>query len=233
MGIAEREYPEFKALNRYVIADPVQRINESAASDITVEVVYQREFRKVVSLQFLVQPKQQLTLSWGDEPAFAAARSLISVAQQREYLEQRSADSVRASIDRANIYIDEQTKQGKPVRNAGGIYRKAILEDWGSQRLTNHEQLKELAIVQVEATVQRAKAVDVERQQEEEGRVIADAHWQRFLSLSESQRSELVEQAVGDKKLLRRQLLEIGLESVLVRKAILQHPMLQKLLEAR
>lgn len=230
MGIAEREYPEFKALNRYVVADPVQRINESAASDITVEVAYQREFRKVVSLQFLVQPKQQLTLSWGDEPAFAAARSLISVAQQRDYLAQRSSDSVRASIDRANVYIDEQTKHGKAVRNAGGIYRKAILEDWGSQRLTNHEQLKEMAKAQVEALVLRAETVDIERQKEEEGRASSDAQWQRFLSLPEPQRSDLVDQAVGDKKLLRRQLQEMGLESVIVRKAIIQHPLFQKLI---
>ena len=61
--------------------------------------------------------------------------------------------------------------------------------------------------------------------------MIADAQWQRFLSLSESQRSELVEQAVGDKKLLRRQLQEIGLESVIVRKAILQHPLFHRLVE--
>lgn len=33
MGIGAREYPEFKALNRYVIADPIKRINESSISD--------------------------------------------------------------------------------------------------------------------------------------------------------------------------------------------------------
>jgi len=229
MGISDHEYPEFKALNRYVVADSVQRINESAASDITVEALYAREFRKVVSLQFLVQPKQQLTLSWGDEPAFAAARSLISVAQQREYLTARSADAIRASIDRANFYIDEQTKQAKPVRNAGGIYRKAIVEDWGSQRSTNQDQLQESALAQVAATLQRTNFVDVEREKEEEVRANAEALWQRFLGLPESQRAELVELAVGDKKLLRRQLNDVGLESIIVRNAIMQHPLFQKL----
>ncbi|MBC7710830.1 MAG: replication initiation protein [Rhizobacter sp.] len=229
MGISDHEYPEFKALNRYVVADSVQRINESAASDITVEAVYAREFRKVVSLQFLVQPKQQLTLSWGDEPAFAAARSLISVVQQREYLTARSADAIRASIDRANIYIDEQTKQAKPVRNAGGIYRKAIVEDWGSQRSTNQDQLQESALAQVAATLQRTNFVGVEREKEEEVRASVEALWQRFLGLPELQRAELVELAVGDKKLLRRQLNDVGLESIIVRNAIMQHPLFQKL----
>jgi hypothetical protein len=113
MGIGGREYPEFKALNRYVIADPIKRINESSISDITVEVQYQRHMRKVVSLQFLVQPKHQTSLSWGDEPAFEAARSLIPFSLQKEYLKIQDAASIRASIDRANMYIDDQTNSGK------------------------------------------------------------------------------------------------------------------------
>ncbi len=231
MGIADREYPEFKALNRYVIADPIQKINDSAASDITVEVVYQRAFRKVVSLQFLVQPKQQLTLSWGDEPAFAAARSLIATAQQREYLEQRSAESIRASIDRANVYIDEQTKLGKSVRNAGGIYRKAIVEDWGSQRSSNQDQLQQLAAQREDAMAQKAIVEQAERSAEEDGRKTETTLWARFMALPESQRSELLDHVVGDKKLLRRQLQEIGLDSVIIRNAILQHPMFRRTMQ--
>ena len=233
MGIGEREYTEFKGLNRYVITDPVARINESAASDITVEVSYQREFRKVVSLQFLVQPKRQISLSWGDEPAFIAARSLIPVAQQREYMQHRSPESIKASIDRANIYVDEQTRQGKPVRNAGGIYRKAILEDWGAQQSNNSVQLVEMQRKGAEEVISRVQEVQAERVTLEESRALELAVWNHFLALDEGKKADIVEQVVGDKKLLRRQFTEAGLESVLVRKAIVQSPILKKALLER
>jgi Initiator Replication protein len=230
MGITEREYPEFKALNRYVIAEPIKRINESAASDITIEISYQREFRKIAALQFLVQPKQQFTLCWGDDPAFAAARALIPVNQQREYLELRSAESIKRSIDGANVYIDELTKQGKPVRNAGGIYRKAILEDWGAQRITNEAALKVQSVTILQETQHRVKSLDDQRRAFEESRVTDGERWDRFLALSETARQAIVDTVIGDKKLLRRQFNESGLESAIIRKVILQSAPLKKAL---
>jgi Initiator Replication protein len=230
MGITEREYPEFKALNRYVIAEPIKRINESAASDITIEIAYQREFRKIVALQFLVQPKHQFTLSWGDDPAFAAARALIPVNQQREYLELRNAESIKRSIDGANVYIDELTKQGKPVRNAGGIYRKAILEDWGAQRVINESALKVQDVTLLQATQSRVKTLDDQRRVFEEGRAADTERWERFMALSESARQAVVDLVIGDKKLLRRQFTESGLDSAIIRKVILQSAALKKAL---
>jgi Initiator Replication protein len=230
MGISEREYPEFKALNRYVIADPIKRINESAASDISIEVSYQRAFRKVAALQFLVQPKHQFSLSWGDDPAFVAARALIPVSQQRDYLQLRSAEAIKRSIDGANVYIDELTKQGKPIRNAGGIYRKAILEDWGAQRVTNESAIKAQAEKTIQETIVRTKTIDDQQRAFEQNRAADSERWGRFMAMNESTRQTVIEVVVGDKKLLRRQLNEFGLDSAILRKVILESAALKKVL---
>jgi Initiator Replication protein len=230
MGISEREYPEFKALNRYVIADPIKRINESAASDITIEVAYQRSFRKITSLQFLVQPKNQASLSWGDDPAFSAARALIPVSQQREYLLQRSAEAIKRSIDGANVYIDELTQQGKSIRNAGGIYRKAILEDWGAQRIANVTAIKINAENKIQETINRNKTLVDQQREFEQSRAQDSERWATFMSMHETTRNSIVELVVADKKLLRRQLNESGLESAILRNVILQSSALKKAL---
>lgn len=231
MGIGAREYPEFKALNRYVIADPIQRINESAVSDITVEVQYQRHMRKVVSLQFLVQPKHQTSLSWGDEPAFEAARSLIPLSLQKEYLKIQDAASIRASIDRANMYIDDQTNSGRTVRNAGGIYRKAIIENWGAQKVTNEPALVQQRLATVATMEERERASVLVTQELEQSRAKDEKRWEQFLALPDEKRSEIVDHFVSDKKLLRRQLRENGLESIVIRKGILQSALLQRELD--
>jgi hypothetical protein len=234
MGISEREYPEFKALNRYVIADPIKRINESAASDITIEVAYQRSFRKIASLQFLVQLKHQASLSWGDDPAFTAARALIPINQQREYLLQHSAETIKRSIDGANAYIDELTQQGKSVRNAGGIYRKAILENWGAQRITNRSAIKITAEKTIQETINRTKTIDDQQRAFEQSRAQDSERWATFMAMNETTQRTIIEQVVGDKKLLRRQLNESGLESAILRNVILQSAALKKaLLEQR
>lgn len=231
MGITEREYPEFKALNRYVVAEPVKRINESSASDITIEVKYQRELRKIAALQFLVQPKQQFTLSWGDDPAFSAARALIPIAQQRDYLALKSAESIKRSIDGANVYIDELTKQGKPVRNAGGIYRKAIMEDWGAQRVSNQSAIREQRLTVLEETQRRVSEMNDQQRAFEQSRAVDEERWTRFLALDENIRQTVINQVIGEKKLLRRQYNESGLESAILRKLILQSPALKRAIQ--
>lgn len=228
MGITEREYPEFKALNRYVVAEPIKRINESSASDITVEVKYQRELRKIVALQFLVQPKQQFTLSWGDDPAFSAARALIPIAQQRDYLALKSAESIKRSIDGANVYIDELTKQGKSVRNAGGIYRKAIMEDWGAQRVTNHAAIVVQRQTVLEETLRRTTEMSDQQRAFEQSRAVDEERWKRFLALEDSVRQTIINQVIGEKKLLRRQYNESGVDSAIIRKLILQSAALKR-----
>lgn len=132
MGLKDGEYALFKDLNKFVITTPIKRINESEASDITIEAVFTREARKVVRVQFLITPKQQTMLDFGDDSAFRFSKVSILLSKQREYLASKSPQLIESSIQRANEYGEEQEKQGKTV-NYGAIYRKAIEEDWGKE----------------------------------------------------------------------------------------------------
>lgn len=146
MGLKDGEYALFKDLNKFVITAPIRCINESEASDITVEATFTREGRKVVRVQFLITPKQQTMIDFGDDPAFRFSKVTIMLSKQREYLATKSTELIESSIQRANEYGEEQEKQGKTV-NYGAIYRKAIEEDWGKE--FESRKVIESALVQV------------------------------------------------------------------------------------
>lgn len=145
MGLTENEYAEFKDLNKFVISGPVKKINASKLADITVEVDFAKESRRVVSVQFLVKRKHQMDLGFGDDPAFSAARITIALTQQQKYLTEKSADEIALAVERANAYADEQEKKGNAV-NLGAIYQTAILQGWGAEyqsKLAIEEQKRE------------------------------------------------------------------------------------------
>lgn len=133
MGLNEHEYAEFKDLNKFVISGPVRKINESQITDIEIAVLpFERTARRVVGVQFAVKAKQQVGLPFGDNPAFAAARTTIPLIQQQKYLSEKSAEEIAFAIERANAYADDQEAKGKPI-NLGAIYQTAILQGWGAE----------------------------------------------------------------------------------------------------
>jgi hypothetical protein len=154
MGLKEQEYAEFKNLNRFVISAPVKQINESPLSDINVEVIFTREKRQTSTVQFLVTPKLQTAMNFGDDDAFSLAKVSIALNQQKEYLTKKEPKMIELSIQRANEYGEEQEKQGKEV-NFGALYRKAIEEDWGKEY-----QSKKAREAEKNATVEKVKAVE-------------------------------------------------------------------------
>jgi hypothetical protein len=132
MGVKEKDYPDFKRLNQWVISGPTKRINESELSDVVISAEFKRDVRKVVGVWFNVAPKKQTALDFGDDPAFRFAKVTVSLAQQKRYLSEKGPELVELSIQRANEYAEEQEKLGKEV-DLGKVYRKAIEEDWGTE----------------------------------------------------------------------------------------------------
>lgn len=130
MGVKESEYSDFKRLNQWVISGPTKRINESELSDITIGAEFKRESRKIIGLWFVIVPKKQTVMDFGDDPAFRFAKVSFPLAKQKEYLQAKGEKPVEFAIQRANEYGEEQEKTGKEV-NYGALYRKAIEEDWG------------------------------------------------------------------------------------------------------
>lgn len=148
MGIKDNEYNDFKRLNQWVISGPIKRINESELSDITIAAEFKRESRRVIGLWFVITPKKQTAMDFGDDPAFRFAKVTVSLANQKKYIEAKGRENVELSLQRANEYAEDQEKNGKEV-NYGAIYRKAIDEDWGKEyqekKARETDKLKQLA----------------------------------------------------------------------------------------
>lgn len=193
MGLGEVEYAEFKDLNKFVISGPIKRINASNFADITVEVAFTKESRRVVGLQFLVSRKQQLDLGFGDDPAFAAARVTISLAQQKKYLAEKDPAEIALAVDRANAYADEQERKGNSV-NLGAIYQTAISQGWGAEQKARLEiEAKRLDQKQRAEQAREAQKEQASRANEDRanGRKMAK---ERFGSLDPAEQAHLVQE---------------------------------------
>lgn len=204
MGLRENEYAEFKDLNKFVISGPIKKINQSKLADITIEVEFAKQSRRVVGLKFLVVRKQQMDLGFGDDPSFAAARVTISLAQQQKYLAEKDAAEIALAVDRANAYADEQERKGKQV-NLGAIYQTAILQGWGAEEKARLEaeatkQVRKQQAERVgEAQKQRAeRAREAQKEQEakaDENRAnLRKAAKERFEALDSEEQARLVHQ---------------------------------------
>jgi len=173
MGLKDGEHAEFKALNRRVIDMPLSRINESNLSDITADVVFKRDGRKVLGLYFLVERKKQQSIPFPEleeNPAFKFAKITIQASTQAEYLALRSPEEITLCIERANEYGEELSKKGKDAPNYGGLYRKAITEGWHTAMIekTIQKEAKEKQIQQKkQAEELKAKSENFKAEEEE------------------------------------------------------------------
>jgi hypothetical protein len=131
MGIAPHEYTEFKRLNQWCISGPIKKINESELSDIKITPIFTRQNRRVVKIQFEVEPKRQSMFDFGDDPAFLFSKISIPLRQQRKYLTLADNESIQMSIQRANEWGEEKEKKGETV-DYGKVYYTAISENWGA-----------------------------------------------------------------------------------------------------
>lgn len=155
LGLGKNEYTEFKILNHWTIQKPIKIINESEISDITISVKFEKQGRKVVGVQFLVEPKQKALPFNENNPhiAFTGAKIPLSTEQQQAYLEKYNNEQIEAIIERANEYAQKLTDDGKKV-NFGAVYNKAFGEGWGLETL----EAKKRAEAEAEAKRLEAKA---------------------------------------------------------------------------
>lgn len=195
MGIEEHEYKEFRDLNRVVISGPVKDINAFEMSDITIQVNFEKQGRKVIGLQFDVSPRNQLTLpipEFQENPAFQLAKVKIDEETQRKYLILRTSDEIEKCIIRANEYADQQIKAGKEV-NFGALYRKAIQEGWHAT-INEREAVIEKKAAKKRATqrvIEEKEAAEAKKNKEVQDK-IAEA-FQIFSKLTEQKKDEIRE----------------------------------------
>lgn len=223
MGLKEGEHGEFKALNRRVIDAPIQKINTSELSDVSVSVVFNREARRVLGLYFKVERRRQQVIpfeEFEESPAFRLAKVTIEASTQAEYLALRSPDDVADCIERANEWGEKRAKEGKPV-NYGAAYRTAIVEGWHIQHRENRAQKEEvknkkMASVQNEQDAKRDDELKIQAEKAESARI-----WAEFLTRPEEEQDALIRAVFEGKTVALASYLKKGKETQLVKSAVI------------
>lgn len=203
IGLDNDEYPETRDFNKRCITGPVKSINESELSDISVAVEYTRVGRKVEGLYFTTEKKQPKAIplpEFKQHPAFDHAKVSISAPDQVVFLEKYTPEQIQASIERANEYCEDLERQGKPA-NYGGIYVKAIEDNWGAQ----HQERKALEEKKrTSKKVQKEPALEADKQDNSSAtaeRVAANkALIERFRALPEEEQHALIEACIKAQK---------------------------------
>ena len=207
MGLVDGEYSEFKELNRWTISTPVKNINQSPISDISVDVAFAKQGRKVEELYFVVKPRyQELSLlpavaenNQSVCDAFLSVKVTISQQDQQQYLQTFSPEHIRASIERANDYAADLAAKGKTI-NYGAIYKMAIEENWGEQYL----QQKSLVNAMPK---QEAPSVEVQIVAKETLQQVSNEElWQAFAMLQTEQQDALRKDYISQESLAFKKL---------------------------
>lgn len=196
MGLQPTEYIEFTRLGQRVIYGPCKAINESEASDITVEPIIQRNGRKAVGIHFLVEPRKQTILPFIEvqkepHPAFRAAKVPILPKNQDKYLALRSEAEISLSIERANEYGEKQEKAGKPP-NYGALYHTAIEEGWHTG-LADKKAAEDAKQAQKKAeTDAKRRAAAEEKARAEKNQAEREDVLARFRALPEAEQADII-----------------------------------------
>lgn len=156
LGLDEKEYIQFFELNRWTIQKPIKTINDSEISDISISVKFEKQGRKVVGVQFLVEPKQKSLPFDEKNPhiAFANAKVTLTTETQRVYLEKYNNEQIEVILERANEYAKKLSDDKKSV-NFGSIYNKAFYEGWGLESI----EIKKREKAEADEKKRKAKAI--------------------------------------------------------------------------
>ena len=154
MGVEEGEYPQFPELNRRVIKIAMQQVNEG--SDISLEVEFRREQRRVAELRFKVSDNPQLRLFQSPEQVLEELRrdgeaipgavesgppaelivaleaAGVGASQTRRLLRNFDSARIRRNLD----LFEADRAAGKVARNPGGYLVRAIREDFAANRVS-------------------------------------------------------------------------------------------------
>jgi plasmid replication initiation protein len=193
MGLKKEEYPEFKNLNYFVINKPVDKINKSEVSDISVTVQLKKAGKTVTGLYFQVARKNQTSIPFPEleqNPAFRFAKVHIEVMAQTEYLALRSPQDIELCIERANEYGEGESIKGKEP-NYGAIYRKAINEGWHTSYADKKAKQKALETQKEKAAQSEKESAQTEAQKKEQQTQWIEKILTAFAELPEKQKEEL------------------------------------------
>lgn len=118
LGIDEDEYRNFKDLNKWVIKPSIVQIN--GGSDITLDVEYKRENRKIVKLRFHVEENPQLLLK------LSVRRQLLSTMSDLDTEPSAELEPGKSVLDRLQQFGLTKREARSALKEYGEPY---ILEN--------------------------------------------------------------------------------------------------------
>lgn len=194
IGLNKSEYPDFKNLNYYVIKKPIENINKSDLSDISIrEVHFKKAGRKILGLYFEVTKKNQTSIPFPEleqNPAFQFAKVHIEASMQMEYLALRKPEEIELCIERANEYGEGEAAKGKEP-NYGAIYRKAITEGWHTSYADKKAKQEAIKAAKQREERKADEAAREEAKKSEERKAWLDTTLAAFDSLPEERKTEI------------------------------------------
>lgn len=134
MGLEPGEYADFKRLSQWVISNPTKKVNACDLSEIVIKYDYTRQNRRITGVKFYVESKIKDDVDPIEHQIFSLAKVPIPPAQQKSYLETWTPEQIAQSLHRANEYAESEEAKGHQVQNLGAVYRRAIEDDWGTER---------------------------------------------------------------------------------------------------
>lgn len=189
MGISPSEYPEFKKLNKWIIKDPLEEINQK--SDLRVDAEYKKENRKVVALKLRICPhpnrpnlleelqtipsiKQLVKPGSKSRDAALLARLqdffCLSPSQAQDILGNHDPEYIQGNLER----VERDYKAGK-VKDIAPYTLKALSDDFRpkktafdsereeTERLREKLEEDERRVKELEADYDRAVKEEAER----------------------------------------------------------------------
>ena len=187
------EYPEFKKLNQITIALPVENINQSSFCDLSIEVEYFRESRKVHSFKFKIRPRRLDIPTNSQLPelydCFNDMRVMYDLDKQIALMEKYTEEQVAAIIQRANDYATDLESNKKKV-NISAIYHKAFAEGWGLEELNGKKAREEAKRIKKEKQIQEQAEAELKTEAKAKYRESIET---AFFSLDKDQQEAILD----------------------------------------
>ncbi len=143
LGVEDKKYPEFKILNRKILAPAIQEINE--ISDVMVEMIFEKQGTKVIGIKFKIRKNSKeseskkesrnefLLTKPNTENSSSLSTSILSLGikqtQIDNWLAKYDLEYIQAKLD----LTIAQIKASKIKNTPSGFLVRAIEEDYGSK----------------------------------------------------------------------------------------------------
>jgi plasmid replication initiation protein len=175
VGVAPKEYADFRRLNARVIKGPIQQINKS--SDILLTPEYKREKRRVVAVRFKIEENPQISLfrTAGIESRNKERERVNALLSGKDALRKRlllfglseeQAEKILSEkgneFVRENLEVVEQAYQAGKVKNLPAYALAALKSDYRPKKTPVEQEAEE---------EKKSKKRRIEEEQQEQRRL--------------------------------------------------------------